>query len=74
MGLSIEPTTIAGAWLFTPQLHGDSRGVFLETFKEEDFVKSIGHPLRLAQANCSVSARGTVRGIHFAEVPPWQSK
>jgi dTDP-4-dehydrorhamnose 3,5-epimerase len=74
MAMTIAQTTIEGAWLFTPQIHGDSRGVFLETFKEEGFVEAIGHPLRLAQANCSVSARGTVRGIHFADVPPGQAK
>ena len=30
--------------------------------------------MRLAQANCSVSAAGTVRGIHYADVPPGQAK
>ena len=34
----------------------------------------VGHPLRLAQANMSVSARDVVRGIHFADVPPGQAK
>ena len=34
----------------------------------------VGHPLNLAQANLSVSARGVVRGIHFADVPPGQGK
>ena len=35
---------------------------------------SIGHGFSLAQANCSVSARGTLRGIHYADVPPGQAK
>lgn len=72
--MEITPLSIEGSWVITPQQHGDSRGLFLEWFKEDRFAAAVGHPLRLAQANCSVSARGTVRGIHFADVPPGQAK
>lgn len=72
--MEIHELDIEGAWLIKPVLHGDPRGVFLELFKESLFTAAIGHPLHLAQANCSVSARGTVRGIHFADVPPGQGK
>jgi dTDP-4-dehydrorhamnose 3,5-epimerase len=65
---------IDGAWVITPRIHGDDRGAFLEWFKEPAFVEAVGHPLHLAQANCSISARGVVRGIHFADVPPGQAK
>ena len=34
----------------------------------------MGHGLDLVQANCSVSARGVLSGIHFADVPPGQAK
>jgi dTDP-4-dehydrorhamnose 3,5-epimerase len=34
----------------------------------------VGHRLDLVQANCSVSAAGVVRGIHYADVPPGQAK
>ena len=74
MGMTIEPLAIEGSWLVTPQLHPDPRGLFFESFKEEVFMQATGQKLRLAQANCSVSARGTVRGIHFADVPPGQAK
>lgn len=30
--------------------------------------------MNLAQANCSVSSRGALRGLHFADVPPGQAK
>lgn len=70
----IEPLQIEGAWTVTPKLHGDDRGLFFEWFKAPTFSGSIGHGLTLAQANCSVSAAGTVRGIHFADVPPGQAK
>jgi dTDP-4-dehydrorhamnose 3,5-epimerase len=66
--------SVPGAWEITPRQFGDERGVFLEWFKEAPFAESAGHPLHLAQANCSVSAAGVLRGIHFAEVPPGQAK
>ncbi len=69
-----EPLDIEGAWLMTPVIHGDDRGSFLEWFRSETFAEAVGHPFRLAQANCSVSARGVLRGIHFADVPPGQAK
>ncbi len=72
--MDISPLSIDGAWVITPKQFGDSRGVFLEWFKEAAFTEAVGHPLNLAQANCSVSARGTVRGIHFADAPPSQAK
>jgi dTDP-4-dehydrorhamnose 3,5-epimerase len=72
--MEITPLSIEGAWVVTPKQHGDARGLFLEWFKEPAFVAATGHPLRLAQANCSVSSKGTVRGIHYADVPPGQAK
>ena len=65
---------VPGAWEITPKQFGDSRGVFLEAFKEGPFIEAVGHPLDLRQANSSVSAAGVVRGIHFADVPPSQAK
>lgn len=67
-------TTIDGAWIFTPVVRPDDRGVFLESFKESVFTENVGHPFALKQMNVSVSKRGTVRGIHFADVPPSQAK
>ena len=65
---------IEGAWEFTPKQWPDARGVFLEWFKAEVFEKTTGRSLSLAQANQSVSAKGTLRGVHFADVPPSQAK
>lgn len=65
---------IAGAWVQEPKVFPDSRGSFHEWFQAADFTEAAGHGLRLAQANCSVSSRGTLRGIHFADVPPSQAK
>ncbi|WP_432561322.1 dTDP-4-dehydrorhamnose 3,5-epimerase family protein [Kineococcus sp. SYSU DK003] len=65
---------VPGAWEFTPQQFGDDRGKFMEWFKEPSFTAEVGHGLTLAQANCSVSAAGVLRGVHFADVPPGQAK
>ncbi|RYF53521.1 MAG: dTDP-4-dehydrorhamnose 3,5-epimerase [Comamonadaceae bacterium] len=65
---------VPGSWEITPRQFGDQRGVFLEWFKEPSFSDAVGHPLKLEQANCSVSSAGVLRGIHFADVPPGQAK
>jgi dTDP-4-dehydrorhamnose 3,5-epimerase len=72
--VNIRPLTIAGTFEVVPAQHGDARGVFLEWYRADRLAAAVGHPLRLAQANISVSARGVVRGIHFADVPPGQAK
>lgn len=70
----VRELSIPGVLEITPVQHEDSRGVFLEWFREDVLTEAIGHPFHLAQANCSVSSVGTLRGIHFAEVPPGQAK
>lgn len=72
--MDFRPLTMAGAWVFTPRQFRDDRGVFLEWYKAGLFAEAVGHPLTVAQANNSVSRRGTLRGIHYADVPPGQGK
>ena len=72
--MKIRPLSIEGAWEITPQQHGDPRGMFMEYYRFDHLAEAVGHPLRLAQANMSVSAKGVVRGVHFADVPPGQAK
>ena len=72
--MQVRELKVPGAYEFTPQQHGDSRGLFLEWFKLDKIVEAIGHPLDLAQANMSISRAGTLRGIHFSDVPPGQAK
>lgn len=69
-----EAAPISGAWVFTPVLRPDDRGVFLESFKASVFSETVGHSLSLMQMNVSVSKKGTIRGVHFADVPPGQAK
>jgi dTDP-4-dehydrorhamnose 3,5-epimerase len=72
--MDVEQLDIAGAYVFTPRQFADPRGAFMETFKESVFREATGHGLHLAQGNCSISQKGVVRGIHFADVPPSQAK
>jgi len=72
--MSVEQLDIPGAWTFTPKKFGDDRGIFFEWFQDSTFLAAAGHSFNLAQANCSISTKGTLRGIHFADVPPGQRK
>jgi dTDP-4-dehydrorhamnose 3,5-epimerase len=72
--MQIRPLSVPGAFEMTPRQFGDDRGTFLEWFKDGVFAEATGHRLDLAQANCSVSQRGVLRGVHFADVPPGQGK
>lgn len=72
--MDAQPGSIDGVYLFTPRLRPDDRGVFLESFKDSVFTEALEHRFDLKQMNISVSKQGTVRGIHFADVPPGQAK
>lgn len=70
----MRPLSIEGAWVHEPKIFPDDRGSFHEWFRGGDFREATGQDLSLSQANCSVSRRGTLRGVHFADVPPGQAK
>ncbi|TMR04900.1 dTDP-4-dehydrorhamnose 3,5-epimerase [Actinomadura soli] len=70
----MRPLGLEGAWLLEPDIHTDERGAFHEWFRDERFAAATGRPLRVAQANRSVSRRGVLRGVHYADVPPGQAK
>ncbi|TVY05843.1 dTDP-4-keto-6-deoxy-D-glucose epimerase [Mycolicibacterium porcinum] len=72
--MTARELTVPGAWEITPKLHGDDRGMFFEWFTEAGFTAMTGHRLDVRQANCSVSAAGVLRGLHFAQLPPSQAK
>lgn len=72
--MTYRELAVPGAWEVTPRQHGDPRGVFLEYFQGAPFRAATGHGFALQQANCSVSAAGVLRGIHYADVPPGQAK
>jgi dTDP-4-dehydrorhamnose 3,5-epimerase len=70
----IRELAIPDSFEITPKPFGDDRGIFLEWYRHDLLEEAVGHSLNIAQANTSVSLRGVVRGIHFAELPPSQAK
>ena len=50
--------------LVTPEVHGDQRGFFLESYNERDFARA-GISARFVQDNHSRSAKGVLRGLHY---------
>lgn len=72
--MEVRELAVPGAWVFGPPVHPDERGVFAAPFQGAVFEETVGHPFPLAQANTSVSRRGVLRGVHFADVPPGQAK
>jgi len=52
----------------------DDRDTFLEWFRGDKLAAAIGRAFTPVQANHSVSRRGVLRGIHFADIPPGQAK
>lgn len=72
--MQIRELSVPDSYEVTPMQRADGRGVFLEWYRFDQLQETIGHPLNLRQANMSVSAKGVVRGIHFADIPLGQAK
>lgn len=72
--MQIRELSIAGSFEVTPRQFPDDRGAFWEWYRFDALAEAVGHPLDLRQGNGSISKRGVVRGIHFADVPPSQAK
>jgi dTDP-4-dehydrorhamnose 3,5-epimerase len=62
------PTSLAGVLRLEPAVHGDHRGFFVETFREETWTAA-GIDVAFVQDNQSRSHRGTLRGLHFQTAP-----
>ena len=72
--MDIRELAVPDSYVLDLVPHGDSRGRFTEWYRADVLSKETGFGLTLAQANHSVSARGVLRGVHFAQVPPGQAK
>ena len=56
-----ESDTIAGAWIVEPSIHGDQRGLFIETYRREWFP----HGREMVQGNRANRQRGALVGLHY---------
>ncbi len=67
-------TAIEGVYIIEPDVFGDNRGWFMETYNEAKF-KEMGIDVNFVQDNMSYSAsKGTLRGLHYQKEPYCQSK
>jgi dTDP-4-dehydrorhamnose 3,5-epimerase len=69
MEIKIESRHLQDVVVLVPDIFQDSRGFFMETFREDQF-KAHGLPYHFVQDNHSRSAKGVVRGLHFQWEPP----
>ncbi len=69
MGIRFTEASLPGVVLVEPEVYGDSRGFFLETFHAEKYMEG-GITLPFVQDNHSRSARGILRGLHYQIVKP----
>lgn len=67
--LTVETCEIEGLRVITPQVHGDERGYFMETYQYNDF-KEAGVDVVFVQDNQSASKKGVLRGLHFQKEFP----
>ncbi|BAU33129.1 dTDP-4-dehydrorhamnose 3,5-epimerase family protein [Microcella alkaliphila] len=72
--VNVDALAIADSFLIESPMFEDERGSFSETFLTDVLQDSAGHRFTPRQANTSVSHRGVLRGVHFADVPTGQAK
>lgn len=63
-----------GPLLITPQIFGDDRGFFYESWNQHRFDQAVGIPTSFSQDNHSRSSRGVLRGLHYQLEPEPQGK
>ncbi len=71
--MKFNKLSISGLWIIEPQVFGDNRGYFCETFKKELFEQNIGK-VTFVQENESSSSYGVLRGLHLQRPPYTQAK
>lgn len=65
MSYTVTPTALPEVLILQPQVHGDARGFFLESFNQRDFERATGVPTQFVQDNHSRSCAGVLRGLHY---------
>ncbi len=67
-------TEIPDVVICEPIVHGDERGYFVETFREDKLETFLGYEINFCQDNESKSSRGVLRGLHYQLHPAAQTK
>lgn len=63
--MEYNETAIKDVWTIQPNVFGDSRGYFMETFKQSEFDEHVGYHVEFIQDNESKSSYGVLRGLHY---------
>jgi len=72
--MKVTPLNIPDVLLIEPQVFGDDRGFFYESFNQNKFEAALGHKINFAQDNHSKSVKGVLRGLHYQLNPKAQGK
>jgi len=65
MAYTVTPTKIPDVLILQPQVFGDTRGFFFESFNARDFAQATGLDMAFVQDNHSQSKKGVLRGLHY---------
>lgn len=68
--MKVIDTALAGVKIIEPQVFGDHRGFFKETFSAQRYAEMAGIELDFVQDNHSRSRKGVLRGLHFQKTKP----
>ncbi len=68
--MKVETTKLAGVVIIEPQVFGDDRGFFLESYHEARYRAEAGLSSKFVQDNLSHSSKGVLRGLHFQKEHP----
>ncbi|NBL01033.1 MAG: dTDP-4-dehydrorhamnose 3,5-epimerase [Erysipelotrichia bacterium] len=72
--MNFTRTSIPDVIIIDPKIHGDERGYFVETFRQDKFEAFLGFKVHFIQDNESRSHHGVLRGLHYQLAPFAQSK
>jgi dTDP-4-dehydrorhamnose 3,5-epimerase len=72
--MKVTPLAIPDVLLIEPDVFGDDRGFFFESFNQERFEKVLGRKVNFVQDNHSKSLKGVLRGLHYQLPPKAQGK
>ena len=72
--MNFTRTAIPDVIIIEPQVHGDERGYFVETFRQDKLEEFLGYTINFCQDNESKSSRGVLRGLHYQLHPAAQTK
>lgn len=67
-------TEIPDVIIIEPEVHGDERGYFMETFRADKLEAFLGYKIDFCQDNESKSSKGVLRGLHYQLHPAAQTK